>query len=79
MSEPYVEPGRAFGAADVFAAVVSPVAKVTRFFKREAAIARSQHHLESLNDDVLKDIGMHRTEIFVATRQRRGEHGRRYL
>ena len=71
MSGSYVDSSRGLSVAGVIGAVVSPVVKLARFVNREFEIARARHHLESLNDDVLKDIGLHRSEIYAATRQSR--------
>lgn len=66
-------------AIDIASAIVAPFAKVAHFFRREAAIARAERHMEKLNDDVLRDIGVHRSQIRVAVRMGREEFGRRWL
>ena len=66
-------------AADIASAFVAPIAKLAQFLRREAEIAHAERHMEKLNDDLLKDIGVHRSQIHFATRVGRNEFGRRYL
>ena len=66
-------------AFDVASAFVAPIAKLAQFFRREAEIANAERHMESLNDDLLNDIGVHRSQIHFATRMGRDDFGRRYL
>ena len=44
--------------------------------RRRRAISRSQRHLDTLPDYVLKDIGMHRSEISAIIRFGQSEYGR---
>jgi len=63
---------------DIASAIVVPFAKMAHYLRREAAIARAERHMEKLNDDVLRDIGVHRSQIRVAARMGSEEFGRRW-
>jgi uncharacterized protein YjiS (DUF1127 family) len=69
MTESCMEASHQKMATNIFVAVAKAVAGRVRHLKREAEITRAQRLLESLNDDVLKDIGVHRSEIYAATRR----------
>lgn len=68
---------RPMGFAAIAAAVVAPVRKVGAYFARELAIANAERHLERVNDQILRDIGVHRSDIHLMVRQSRKMHGRR--
>jgi len=78
MSTSHSTAARAVTAFDIASAVVEPFAKVARYFRREAEIAHAERHMEKLNDHLLRDIGVHRSQIHYATRMGRNEFGRRY-
>jgi len=66
-------------AIEIASMIVTPFAKVARYFRREAEIARAERHMAKLNDHLLKDVGVHRSQIHFAARMGRNEYGRRYL
>jgi len=79
MSTSHPTSAHAVTAVDFVSAFVAPIAKLAQFFRREAEIAHAERHMEKLNDDLLNDIGVHRSQIHFATRIGRSEFGRRYL
>jgi uncharacterized protein YjiS (DUF1127 family) len=68
MTESCMETRHQNMASNIFVAVGNTIASTVRHLKREAEITRTQRLMESLNDDVLRDIGVHRSEIYSATR-----------
>jgi len=70
---------RAAARPGILASLAEAMAAGVAAVRREIEITRAERHLERLNDDVLRDIGMHRSEIHAAIRQGRRELGRRYL
>ncbi len=69
----------AVSVARIASAVAAPLAKVVRYLRREAEIARAERAMGQMNDQLLRDIGVHRSQIQMAARIGRAEHGRRYL
>lgn len=66
-------------ATNIASTIVAPFAKVVHYFRREAEIAHAERHMEQMNDHLLKDIGVHRSQVHIAARMGRDEYGRRYL
>lgn len=68
--------GPQISGAGIVARVMGAMARFAAGMRRRRAIVWSERHLEAMPDHVLKDIGMHRSEIPAIIRFGRSEYGR---
>jgi uncharacterized protein YjiS (DUF1127 family) len=59
-----------------FVTVTQAISRRVAWVRRRMEIARCERHLHEMPDNMLRDIGMHRSEISGVVRYGRTEYGR---